>query len=92
MMCSNEALQKNVAAQISTWQNNPTTYAITEQLLESDMTNRFNKIKQTVANNAATFAQQGYTGKYYFYVRKQGESTNFAAFTLDNGVVKDGIN
>lgn len=92
MMCSNEALQKNVASQVSLWQNNPTTYAITESLLESDMTNCFNKIKQTVANNASTFAAQGYTGKYHFYVRKQGESTNFAAFTLDNGVVSDGIN
>lgn len=91
MSCTNEALLNNVKEQLkNSWDNNPTTYALTEELLEVDMKKRFGDIKKKVQGIASILKSQGYTDRYVFCVRKQGIDENFMAFTLDNGVVTDG--
>lgn len=90
MTCSNEALLNNVKSQLSdNWASNTTTYAVIESQLEENMSARFDKIKNSIAAVADVLVEQGYTGTYRFYVRKQGDSKNFKAFVLDNGKVSD---
>lgn len=90
MTCSNEALLNNIKSQLSgNWDPNPTTYAFVESRLEDDMESRFAKIKNSIAAIADVLQEQGYTGRYTFVVRKQGEAKNFKAFVLDAGKVSD---
>ena len=73
------------------WDSNTTTYAVTKEEIDEDMVKRFDNIKNSISAISDILKAQGYTEKYTFVVRKQGESSNFKAFTLDNGVVRDGV-
>ncbi|MGN0221648.1 MAG: hypothetical protein ACI4BA_05950 [Prevotella sp.] len=91
MSCTDEALLKNIKDQLKiSWDSNTTTYAVTKKEIDENMVKRFDNIKNNVSAIADILKAQGYTGKYTFMVRKQGDPANFRAFTLDNGVVRDG--
>lgn len=89
MTCTNEDLLNNIKSQLKGWESSTTTYAVKAQLLDDNMIRRFNGIKNSVGALADVLYKQGYTGKYIFMVRKQGDSKNFKAFALGSGVVSD---
>lgn len=92
MSCTSEKLLNNIKEQLKiSWDSNTTTYAVTKEEIDEDMVKRFDNIKNSISAISDILKAQGYTEKYTFVVRKQGESSNFKAFTLDNGVVRDGV-